>query len=184
MRADVPSLTADAVEEVFGLALQLPEDRGGPAGILPGAAEQYPAAIGFGDACNLGRRQLLVMFHTGAHATVFRVYGVLRPGQELEQLAELRNTNGAAFELTDFDTDGQTEIGTLEYVPEELYEGTRPLVNRPLRPIYYRWEVDHFVVIKRGELYDPLTSKPPSAVAQFLRRPSWSLARGHGNPVR
>ena len=157
-------------------ALPPHEDAGGPHGILPGAAE-YPAAISFGDACNLGRWQLLVMYHAGAHATVFRVFGVLRPGDELGLLVELRNTNGAAFELNDFDDDGQTEVGTLEYVPPEMYDGHRPLSDRPLRSVCYRWQAGGFVVIARGDLYDPHSGKPPPSVAQFLRRPAWALAR-------
>jgi hypothetical protein len=71
---------------------------------------------------------------------VFRVFGVLRRGDELGLLAELCNTNGAAFELNNFDDDGQTEVGTLEYVPPEMYDGHRPLSDRPLRSVYYRWQ--------------------------------------------
>jgi hypothetical protein len=85
----------------------------------------------------------------------------------------LSTGTGASFQTGDYDDDGYTEIGTLQYDWDAI--GDRALFDAPLRPVYWRWDGSGFQEVGHGETWDPRAGTPRDDIAPFLRVPNWAI---------
>jgi hypothetical protein len=135
-----------------------------------------PAAVGYADANNDGRPELLVQHPIGAHSSMLKVYGWRGdfPVGDFEQLGELHSSCPTSFQVEDVDGDDRLEITAID-VDHEAMPEDRAYANAERVRVVYRWDGSQFTKINEGSTWDPMVEQdPPEDFIRVFGPPRWA----------
>lgn len=95
-----------------------------------------------------GRKELVVQYPIGAHGTALQIFGFR--DYEFRLIGETSTDTPAGFTIEDIDNDGKVEIITHEV----SIDADLPYVMGFRDEVWYRFENDNFVEVKRINLYE------------------------------